>query len=112
MGVHDSPSKNFVRANTTVVATLRGREAVVGPTERGKTLEEGVFLFKAEPGVEVAVLLGRRGTLCSGVARVRRQVGKKRFAHHELVVAAANRVWNNQDRVQNNIGLIASRLIC
>ena len=51
MFFNDFTTENFIRANAAVERTLWAWEAVLGPTERLTTLEEGVFLLETAPWV-------------------------------------------------------------
>ena len=55
---HDVAAENLIGADAAVVAALRRGEAVVGPAERPRALEERVLLLDAEPRVVIGVLLG------------------------------------------------------
>src|SRR5690606_10069526 len=113
LGVHldDLTAPDLVGAHTAVVRTLRAGEAALGPAERPAVLQERVLLLDAEPRLLFGVLLRDLDTRRTGVGGVRGHVGQQDLAHHEDVVAAADRIGEDGDRAEHAVGLAARRLV-
>tara|TARA_B100000809_G_scaffold224267_1_gene234306 strand:+ start:104 stop:523 length:420 start_codon:yes stop_codon:yes gene_type:complete len=105
-------TEHFVRTYAAVVAALRGRKAIKRPSQRPGTLEEGIFLLNAEPGIEIAILFSSSCAPSSGIGWVRRHIGEKDLAHDQLVVVAADWVWAYKYRVQYAVRIFAWGLVC
>src|SRR5260370_137931 len=66
MGFDDRATEDLVGADATVVAALRGWEAVVWPAEGLDPVEERVLLLQTEPGVVVLIPLAYYPTRRAG----------------------------------------------
>ena len=100
--------------DTAVVRALRSGETAGGEAGRPTRdrVEEGVLLLETEPGLLVAVLLHCLDGGGAGVGGVRRHVaGQQRLAEHEDVVATADRVRALEDRLQDDVGIVAGGLV-
>ena len=97
-GVHvvlgDLSASDRSLAHAAVVGALRGREAVVREAERGFRSGLSIVYSCSMPKSDSCFLyfFGGAGGGCAGVGRVGFTVHQHYFAHHEDVIAAANRV--------------------
>ena len=95
----DVTTEDLVVADAAVVATLRlgiaGRREAV----RATVLDQRELLLDAEQRLVLLVLLRRLDGGGAGVGRVRLAVDEVDLGHHEHVVAAADRVRVDGDRL-------------
>jgi hypothetical protein len=102
---------DLVLADAAVVTTLRfgvagGREAV-----RAAVLHQREFLLDAEQRLVLLVLLRRLGGEVAGVGGVRLAVDQHHLAHHEHVVATAQRIREADDGLEHAVALVAGGLV-
>ena len=103
----DVAAEHLVGADAAVVEALRRREAAaVREAVRAAVLEERVLLLDAEQRLVARVLLGDGREQRARVGRVRRHVGQQHLAHHEHVVAAADRVGTREHGLQHAVGVL------
>mmetsp|Transcript_15425 Transcript_15425/g.46307 ORF Transcript_15425/g.46307 Transcript_15425/m.46307 type:complete len:503 (-) Transcript_15425:790-2298(-) len=110
--IGDGAAKRTVGARATIVRALRARVASHWPAERRHLVkvEERVLLLEAKPRLVGAIAKGGGG----GDARV----GRKRLARrrvrvrqHQDVVAAAERVLEHGDRLDDHLRVLSGRLV-
>jgi len=103
-------AEDFIGADAAVVAALRRGEAVVRPAQGTVSVEEGVLLLDAEPGLLLFVLLGHFAQVGAGVAPVHRAVRIEHFAEDEDVAVAVQRVGDLLDGTEHQIAEMAGGL--
>ena len=109
---HDVAAVHFVGSDAAVVWALWGWESVFWPAEGGAALEEGVFLFEAEPGFLVFHLFGNGAEFGAGVAGVGGDaVGHEHFTHDEDVWGATDGVVEDAHGLQVAVALVAGGLV-
>ena len=107
----DLAPEDLVRADAAVVAALRRGEAADREAVRAAVLHERVLLLDAEQRLVAGVLLRRLDEGGAGVRRVGLVVGAPHLAHHEDVVAAADRVGTVEHRLEHAVALVARGLV-
>lgn len=100
-----------IGSNTTIVRTLWSREPMLGPAQRTTVnVQQRVFLFDAEPRLFgehcVVDLLAGLTMIGSGWCSVKQE----RFAQHQDVVAATERIFVDRYRVEIDVGVGAGGL--
>ena len=111
MGLDDVAAVDLAGADTTVVRTLGTGETAprpaVGSTE---LVEKGVLLLETEPGDVVLVGPHELGTLVAVVELVGGAVGVPALGEDEDVVTATERVREDGDGAQVDVGVLAGGL--
>ena len=71
VSLYNITPKRLAGSVTTVVRSLRSREAVLGPAKRpSHFIQHGVFLLQAEPGLMLLVLFHEHGGVVAEVVLV------------------------------------------
>lgn len=111
VGLNNVTLDDLAGSNTAVVRALRSRETTSGPAVRALVVaKQGVLLLETEPrlplGVEVHDLLA----FMSEVELVGRTIGIPALREDKDVGRAAERVREDRDGSQVNIGVVAGSL--
>mmetsp|Transcript_8733 Transcript_8733/g.15840 ORF Transcript_8733/g.15840 Transcript_8733/m.15840 type:complete len:224 (+) Transcript_8733:400-1071(+) len=116
-GISDSTSERVFGTGTAVVRSLgTGGDTTLGPAKGGALVEveEGEFLFEAEPGFLVVLAFEGSGGNSPGVGRNSLSRGSVTVAHDQDVVSSiltwAERILEDPARSQDNLGIISRRL--
>ena len=111
VGLDDVTAKDLASTNTTVVRTLGGGEAVLGPAIwPAKFVKKGVLLLETEPEVGLLVLLKDYGSIVAEVVRVGRAIGHVSLAHDKDVVSPTEGIGEVCNRAEVDIGVLSGRL--
>ncbi len=102
---------DLVLTDAAVVATLRLGVAGRREAVRATVLHQGEFLLDAEHRLVLLVLLRRADGRGPGVGGVRLAVDEVHLTHREHVVATADRVRVDGDRLEHAVALVAGGLV-
>ena len=98
-------------ADAAVVRALRAGEPVVRPAVRPVVRpEQGVLLLQPKPELLLLVGLEQPRRLMPVVELVRRPIRVPGLAHHQDVVAQAQRIWEDGHRADVHVGVVTGRL--
>jgi hypothetical protein len=114
VGLHNATTKGVLGTRRAVVRTLGTRVSVLGPTQGGDTIsvEESVFLFDAEPGLLIELLVKifvGRGTSIGGDGG-HLSIRKNSFTEDDDVVASSEGIGEDTHRLQVDLGVTAGGL--
>lgn len=99
------------RRNIPVILELGSGETALGPAIRPVVVaEESVFLFKTKPRRLVLVELHHLGTLVTVVELIRSAIGVPAFREDEDVRCTGERIREDGDRLQIDVGALGGGL--
>lgn len=111
MSLDDITAVDLAGTNTTVVRALGARETTLGPSVRLTILiEEGIFLLETEPRLLVFVGLHELGAFVAVVELVWGTVRVPALSQDEDVVTTTERVREDGNRAEVNIGILTRGL--
>lgn len=111
MGLNDVTAVDLAGSDTTVIGTLGTGEPALGPAiGRTELVEQGVFLLKTEPGDFLLVCLHELVALMAVVVLVGGTIGIPALAKDEDVVSTTERIGEDGDRAEVDIGVLARGL--
>jgi hypothetical protein len=102
---------NLARTDTTIVRTLGAGETSNWPTIRSvRHIKEGILLLQTEPGFVLLVSLHELVGLIAVVELVGRSVGIPAFTDHQDIWSLAERIGEDRDGSEVDIGVVAGCL--
>jgi len=111
MGLDNVTLDDLAGSNTAVVRALGSRETTSGPAERALVVaKQGVLLLETEPGLPLGVEVHDLLALMSEVELVGRTIGIPALREDKDVGRAAERVREDRNGSQVNIGVVAGSL--
>lgn len=111
VSLNDITAVNLASSDTAVVGALRTGETALGPAIGSTELiEKGVLLLETEPGVLILVGIHELVALMSVVVLVGGAVGVPAFAEDEDVVTATERIGEDGDGAEVDIGVVTGGL--
>jgi len=105
-------SGKCARTSTAVVGSLWTRETTLGPTVRVTVdVEQGVLLFKTEPGLGILGKVHDLGSMMTIVGLVGSAVVVVAFGEDDDVVATTEGVLEDGARLQVDVGVATRSLV-
>ena len=111
MSLNNVTAVDLASSDTAVVRTLSTGEPALGPSVRpAVSAEEGVFLFQTEPELFLGVDLHQAVGLMTVVELVGGSIRIPGLAENETVIAKAERVREDSNRAEVDIGVVTGGL--